>query len=217
MAQKKYLDYAGLQELVAKINEKYAPIAALEFKGVKANIAALPTVADEAVGNMYTVTTGGTTTADFVEGAGKKLQDGENVVAVNVSSTSTPDMKWDILGGVFEIDDRLQFGSTMPSTDLTNGRTFLYMGATTYTYDAVTPVGTENPQEEGWYVSDGAGGYTATTDSTVQVGTTYYEKNEEYVTGVIYVYDSSTTSWVAQSSGDTMIPITNGEIDSLFA
>ena len=217
MAQKKYLDYAGLQELVTKINEKYAPIAALEFKGVKANIAALPTVADEAVGNMYTVTTGGTTTADFVEGAGKKLQDGENVVAVNVSSTSTPDMKWDILGGVFEIDDRLQFGSTMPSTDLTNGRTFLYMGATTYTYDAVTPVGTENPQEEGWYVSDGVGGYTATTDSTVQVGTTYYEKNEQYVTGVIYVYDSSTTSWVAQSSGDTMIPITNGEIDSLFA
>lgn len=213
--QKKYLDYAGLQEVVAKINEKYAPISALEFKGVKANIAALPTVADEAVGNMYTVTTGGTTTADFVEGAGKKLQDGENVVAVNVSSTSTPDMKWDIIGGVFEIDDRLQFGSAMPASP-TNGQTFLYMGDTTYTYDEVTPVGTENPQEEGWYVSDGAGGYTATTDTTVQVGTTYYEKNEQYVTGVIYVYSSTSSSWVAQSSGDTMIPITNNEIDALF-
>lgn len=215
MAQKKYLDYAGLQELVVKINEKYAPISALEFKGVKANIAALPTVADEAVGNMYTVTTGGTTTSDFVEGAGKKLQDGENVVAVNVSSTSTPDMKWDIIGGVFEIDDRLQFGSAMPASP-TNGQTFLYMGDTTYTYDEVTPVGTENPQEEGWYVSDGAGGYTATTDTTVQVGTTYYQKNEQYVTGVIYVYSSTSSSWVAQSSGDTMIPITNNEIDALF-
>ena len=215
MAQKKYLDYAGLQELVVKINEKYAPISALEFKGVKANIAALPTVADEAVGNMYTVTTGGTTTADFVEGAGKKLQDGENVVAVNVSSTSTPDMKWDIIGGVFEIDDRLQFGSAMPASP-TNGQTFLYMGDTTYTYDEVTPVGTENPQEEGWYVSDGAGGYTATTDTEVQSGTTYYEKNEQYVTGVIYVYSSTSSSWVAQSSGDTMIPITNNEIDALF-
>ena len=216
MAQKKYLNYEGLQELVAKINEKYAPISALEFKGVKANIAALPTVADEAVGNMYTVTTGGTTTSDFVEGAGKKLQDGENVVAVNVSSTSTPDMKWDIIGGVFEIDDRLQFGSAMPASP-TNGQTFLYMGDTTYTYDEVTPVGTENPQEEGWYVSDGAGGYTATTDTTVQVGTTYYQKNEQYVTGVIYVYNSTSSSWVAQSSGDTMIPITNVEIDALFA
>lgn len=216
MAQKKYLDYTGLQEVVAKINEKYAPISALEFKGVKANIAALPTVADEAVGNMYTVTTGGTTTSDFVEGAGKKLQDGENVVAVNVSSTSTPDMKWDIIGGVFEIEDRLQFGSTMPASP-TNGQTFLYMGDTTYTYDEVTPVGTENPQEEGWYVSDGGTGYELTTDSTVQQGTTYYQKNEQYVTGVIYVYSSTSSSWVAQSSGDTMIPITNVEIDALFA
>lgn len=214
--QKKYLDYVGLQEVVAKINEKYAPISALEFKGVRANIAALPTVANEAVGNMYTVTTGGTTTADFVEGAGKKLQDGENVVAVDVSSTSTPDMKWDIIGGVFEIEDRLQFGSAMPASP-TNGQTFLYMGDTTYTYDEVTPAGTENPQAEGWYVSDGAGGYTATTDTEVQSGTTYYQKNEQYVTGVIYVYSSTSSSWVAQSSGDTMIPITNVEIDALFA
>lgn len=216
MAQKKYLDYVGLQEVVAKIEEKYAPISALEFKGVKANIAALPNIANEAVGNMYTVTTGGTTTADFVEGAGKKLQDGENVVAVNVSSTSTPDMKWDIIGGVFEIEDRLQFGSAMPASP-TNGQTFLYMGDTTYTYDEVTPAGTENPQAEGWYVSDGAGGYTATTDTEVQSGTTYYQKNEQYVTGVIYVYSSTSSSWVAQSSGDTMIPITNVEIDALFA
>ena len=216
MAQKKYLDLVGLQEVVAKIEEKYAPISALEFKGVKANIAALPNIANEAVGNMYTVTTGGTTTADFVEGAGKKLQDGENVVAVDVSSTSTPDMKWDIIGGVFEIEDRLQFGSAMPAAP-TNGQTFLYMGDTTYTYDEVTPAGTENPQAEGWYVSDGAGGYTATTDTEVQSGTTYYQKNEQYVTGVIYVYSSTSSSWVAQSSGDTMIPITNVEIDALFA
>lgn len=215
MANKKYLDYNGLSHLYDKLEEKFAPIAALEFKGVKANIAALPAIATEAVGNMYTVTTGGTTTADFVEGAGKTLQDGENVVAVDISTTSTPDMKWDIIGGVFNIEDRLQFGSSMPASPA-NGDTFLYMGATTYTYDAVTPVGTENPQAEGWYVSDGAGGYVATTDITVQGGTTYYEKNEEYVTGVIYVYNSSTSSWDAQSSGDTMIPITNGEIDALF-
>ena len=214
--QKKYLDLVGLQEVVAKIEEKYAPISALEFKGVRANIAALPNIANEAVGNMYTVTTGGTTTADFVEGAGKKLQDGENVVAVDVSSTSTPDMKWDIIGGVFEIEDRLQFGSAMPASP-TNGQTFLYMGDTTYTYDEVTPAGTENPQAEGWYVSDDAGGYTATTDTEVQSGTTYYQKNEQYVTGVIYVYSSTSSSWVAQSSGDTMIPITNVEIDALFA
>lgn len=215
MSVKKYLDYDGLSYFKDKLDLEYASIKALEFKGVKANIAALPTIANEAVGNMYTVTTGGTTTADFVEGAGKTLQDGENVVAVNLGTDAVPDMKWDILGGVFDISDRLQFGSTMPSNP-TNGQTFLYMGDTTYEYEEVTPVGTENPQEEGWYVSDGAGGYTPTTDTTVQGGTTYYTRSEQYVTGVIYVYDSTGSAWIPQSSGDNMIPITNGEIDALF-
>lgn len=216
MAQKTYLDLSGLTYFKQKLDAAYAPIKALVFKGTVADVAHLPTVADEAIGSIYNITAAGTTTADFVEGAGLPLQAGENVVAVNTASEGDPVvMKWDILGGVFEINDRLQFGSSMPANP-TNGQTFLYMGATTYTYDEVTPAGTENPQEEGWYVSDGAGGYELTTDTEVQGGTTYYEKNEQYVTGVIYVYNSSSSAWVAQSSGDTMIPITNGEIDALF-
>lgn len=216
MAQKTYLDLSGLTYFKQKLDAAYAPIKALVFKGTVADVAHLPTVANEAIGSIYNITAAGTTTADFVEGAGLPLQAGENVVAVNTAAEGDPVvMKWDILGGVFEINDRLQFGTSMPANP-TNGQTFLYMGATTYTYDEVTPVGTENPQEEGWYVSDGEGGYILSTDTEVQSGTTYYEKNEQYVTGVIYVYDSSNSAWVAQSSGDTMIPITNGEIDALF-
>lgn len=45
----------------------------------------------------------------------------------------------------------------------------------TVSYNAVTPEGTENPQEEGWYVVDD-GEYVLTTDTAVQSGTTYYEK-----------------------------------------
>lgn len=215
MAQKTYLNYEGLTYLKAKLDEEYAPIKALVFKGTVADVAHLPTVSTVAVGSIYNITAAGTTTADFVEGAGLPLQAGENVVAVDVSSTSTPDMKWDILGGVFNIEDRLQYGSSMP-VNPTDGQTFLYMGDTTYTYDAVTPVGTENPQEEGWYVSDGQGGYELTTDSEVQSGTTYYEKNEQYVTGVIYVYSSTSSAWEAQTAGDTFIAITNAQIDALF-
>lgn len=213
----KYLDLSGLIYFKSKLDEEYASIKALEFKGVKANIAALPTIANEAVGNMYTVTTGGTTTADFVEGAGKTLQDGENVVAVNLGDETTPNMKWDILGGVFDITDRLQFGDTMP-VNPTDGQTFLYMGETTYEYDEVTPVGTENPSEEGWYEYDNATQqYVLTEDVTVDGGKTYYTKGaEQYITGVIYVYDLATTSWVAQNSGDIMVAITNNEIDALF-
>lgn len=126
-------------------------------------------------------------------------------------------MKWDTLGGVFDITDRLQFGTTMPSTDLTNGRTFLYLGDTTYTYDAVTPVGTENPSEKGWYEYDGST-YILTDDTEVQSGITYYKKNEQYVTGTVYVYSTDTSSWVAKSAaGDQMIAITTAEIDALFA
>lgn len=42
------------------------------------------------------------------------------------------------------------------------------------TYTAVTPVGTENPSTEGWYESDGNGGYTLTADTTVDNTKTYY-------------------------------------------
>lgn len=43
-------------------------------------------------------------------------------------------------------------------------------------FNPVTPAGTEDPQAEGWYESDGATPptYTLTTDTTVQAGKTYY-------------------------------------------
>ena len=48
-------------------------------------------------------------------------------------------------------------------------------------YDAVTPVETENPSEEGWYERSGSAGsyvYTLSTDTTVESGKTYYAKSE---------------------------------------
>lgn len=48
-------------------------------------------------------------------------------------------------------------------------------------YDAVTPVGTENPSEEGWYERSGSAGsyvYTLTTDTTIGEGKTYYAKSD---------------------------------------
>jgi hypothetical protein len=54
-----------------------------------------------------------------------------------------------------------------------------------------------------------------TEDTTVQSGTTYYERQEEYVKGVIYVYELG--GWAPQSSGDIYVPIAPAEIDALFA
>lgn len=61
------------------------------------------------------------------------------------------------------------------STKLTTLENRLYGTDGTVSYDAVTPVGTENPSEEGWYEKDGDV-YTLTADTTVNSGKTYYVK-----------------------------------------
>ena len=321
MAEKKFLDYDGLKEFLAKLEEKFGPYGALTFKGTVANVAGLPAVSGTTIGDMYTVLAAGKTTADFTDGAGKEVAANSEVAAVKVSGTTettifskddgtsyvtadlssyvpagtvgsgtkvcevyvadgtetylteghwyvtengaafydatvladdfadftkesisnedalaelgdkytggafvdlnvytetiTQDaMKWCLIGPVFDVSNKLTFGKAMPSNPA-DGDDFLYLGDTTYTYDEVTPVGTENPKALGWYVSDGAGGYELTDDETVQPGTTYYTKNEEYVQGVIYEYDT-TEGWQALNSGDTMVAITKAEVDALF-
>ena len=308
MSTKKYLDQAGLARLVENIDKKYAPIAALLFKGTVAEITDLPVLNTQKAGWMYNITTGGITTNDFVEGAGHLVADGENVACVEIitgytvvpAASVTEDKdpkalgwyeeeslgvyvlsddrianpaktyytadtvkKWDLLGGVFDLEDRyLEFGKEMPQNP-DDGRTFLYTGEDTFEYNivadpegrpvdqgwyelvdvytAVEPVGDENPSEEGWYESDGlipptytlsadtsvdsektyytkTQEYQLTADVTVQSGKDYYTKDSVLKSGTIYVYDESTTSWVAKSSGgtDEFVPITNAEIDELF-
>lgn len=49
--------------------------------------------------------------------------------------------------------------------------------ATSYSYTEATPIGSENPSEEGWYVLVGDN-YRRTTDTTVDDNVTYYERTE---------------------------------------
>ena len=323
MAEKKFLDYEGLQELVLKIKEYVGDAGHIEFKGTVPNVAGLPTLSNQKVGWMYTVQAAGKTTADFTDGAGKTVAANSEVAAVKVEGTTentifsasdgstyvradlstyvpagtvgsatklcevyisdgtethltegtwyvtgdgssffevtalgdtfadftkTPvsnedaiaelgdkytgsafsdlnkytetiteeAMKWCLLGPVFDVSDKLSFGDSFPSNPA-DGDTFLYMGETTFVYNEVTPEGSENPKALGWYESDGAGGYVLTEDETVDSGKTYYTKDEKYVKGVIYVYDETEADWQPQTAGDTMLPISNAEIDALFA
>ena len=216
MADKKYLDYEGLQELVAKIKENFARTGAFSFKGTVATVSGLPALTGTGhaeKGDVYMFTAEATTTADFIEGAGKPITQYDEVACMDSDGAGT--LKWCILGPVFDVSDKLTYGSSLPASPA-DGDTFLYLGNTTYTYHAVSDPTGKNPQEEGWYVSDGSGGYVATSDSTPQSGTTYYTRSEQYVKGVIYVYNASGSEWVAQSSGDTMLAITTSEIDALF-
>ena len=67
------------------------------------------------------------------------------------------------------------------SAQLTAIENVLYGTDGTVSYDAVSPVGTENPLSEGWYERSGSVGsyvYTLTSDTTVDSEKTYYEKTE---------------------------------------
>ena len=112
--------------------------------------------------------------------------------------------KWDLLGGIFDLNDRyLELGKELPSTPR-DEQAFLYLGENTFEYNAVaspsgrpdeqgwyekvdvytavTPVGDEDPSAEGWYESDGLipPTYTLSIDTNVDPLKTYYAKTEEY-------------------------------------
>lgn len=125
-------------------------------------------------------------------------------------------MMWCLLGPVFDVSNKLTFTTTtMPAG--TDGLVIMYLGETTYTYDAVVDPDPEaNPKALGWYESNGSGGYVLTEDETVLDAKTYYIKNEEYVQGVVYQYSESEGKYLPLNSGDTFTPITNEEIDALF-
>lgn len=109
--------------------------------------------------------------------------------------------KWDILGGVFDLENRyLEFGNKFPqgpASRMVDGRTFLFMGENQYVFEHVdspsgrpsdngyyevtfTPVADTstyvNPKQEDLYeeTSTGSGIYALSADTTIQTGKTYY-------------------------------------------
>lgn len=180
----------------------------------------------------------------FEREATYKLSQDRLPVAGKDYFTAGTEMKWDLVGGIFDLESRyLEFGTEFPqgpADRMVDDRTFLYMGddkknheyvaapegrpsengyfegvftevvdtsdiinpkqvplyeldTTVEKYVTVTPVGTEDPSQEGWYESDGAGGYTPSADTSVDSSKTYYELTHPYVrTEDIEVDDTKT-------------------------
>lgn len=137
-----FVSYANAEAILTVVGQKFSALGgAYKAKG-SIPFASRPSVAtatEDMIGNVYNITDNFTTTAEFLEGAGKKYPAGTNIVIVDASTIS---------------------------------------------YDEVTPLGTENPKEEGWYELDGTT-YVLTDDETVNNEKTYYEK----VTTEAYKYD----------------------------
>ena len=114
--------------------------SALVFKGSVETVANLPSLAGVSVGWTYNIATKGTSTADFVEGAGKVVDAGANVSCVEVDVSGTATKKWDILGGNFDISGleaevatKLTKVTAMPANPA-DGDYVLYLGTTTSDY-----------------------------------------------------------------------------------
>lgn len=62
------------------------------------------------LGNVYNMTDAGTTTADFIEGAGKPIRIGDNVGICDFGTGGTHDYKFDLLSGFVDTSDFVTTG-----------------------------------------------------------------------------------------------------------
>lgn len=83
------------------------------------------------LGKVYNITDDFTTTSDFVEGAGKAHPAGTNIYVVDVSATSTPDYKFDVLAGAYGVATQSGNGlmSATDKTKLDNADVTAYTGS----------------------------------------------------------------------------------------
>lgn len=87
------------------VNKKYVDAVAtgaLKPKGSVA-FANLPALVTDNLNNVYNVTDAFTTTADFIEGAGKDYPEGTNVAIINVGTDQSPTYKYDAMTGIIDV------------------------------------------------------------------------------------------------------------------
>ena len=97
--------------------------------------------------------------------------------------------------------------------DISNGRKTFRFVYDENDYYATTTLGTENPQDLGWYELSGTT-YVLTSDTTVQLGKTYYTKGK--TTNPITVHNGTAAGFgaptiqITHASGESSATITSG-------
>lgn len=90
--------------------------SAFRAKGSTA-FASLPAPASATKGDVWNITDQFTTTDQFVDGSGKTLPAGTNVVAVAVTTGDTTVMKWDALTGMIDLSGYMRKTDLTPASD----------------------------------------------------------------------------------------------------
>lgn len=123
-------NYATKEEVKSQISATYKPGGSYAFTS-------LPAAAEANVGMVYNVTDAFTTTASFLEGAGKKHPAGTNVVVINDDGT----YKYDVLAGFVDLSGYVAkvSGKQLSSNDYTNEDKEKLQEMENYTHPAYTP------------------------------------------------------------------------------
>lgn len=102
---KNYVSYENATELMQSIADKFNSLPKGIIPRGSSTFANLPTTLTAAMlGYAYNVSEDFTTTALFVEGAGKKYSAGTNVVVIDNGDGTTPDYKFDVYGNFIDTD-----------------------------------------------------------------------------------------------------------------
>jgi len=119
-----YVSYSDLSQVVTKIKTKFQTLdGAYVIKGSKTfnQLPAINTITAGMVGYVYNLSENFTTTADFVEGAGKDYSAGTNVVIVNDAASGDPaSYKFDVVSSfvdVSSINDLIEAVADMIAID----------------------------------------------------------------------------------------------------
>lgn len=96
----------GITDAYTKTQVDTMVSSAYRAAGSAASVADLPSLTVGNVGKVYNMTAAFTTTADFVEGAGKDYSAGTNVAIVDASPTAIPSYKYDVLGGFVDLSGK---------------------------------------------------------------------------------------------------------------
>ena len=117
----KNLGYQTAANVDSKVNAAKTELqnslgSAFRAKGSTA-FASLPAPASATKGDVWNITDQFTTDDQFVDGSGKTLPAGTNVVAVAVTTGDTTVMKWDALTGMIDLSGYMRKTDLTPASD----------------------------------------------------------------------------------------------------
>ena len=181
----------------AKISSTYKAGGSVPF-------ASLPALSSDHEGFVYDISDDFTTTADFVEGAGKSYPAGTNVAIINVGTTQSPTFKYDVMAGFVDLTpfarsaDLATVATSGSYTDLSNTPTIPTVNNATLTI-----------QKNGTTVATFTANSDTATTANISVPTATSELNNDSnftttsdVFGTTETYTIASTDWTALASSD---------------